>query len=577
MLFLSKNGKIGRKIAAFVTGLVIVIAATSLYIIIQSNKVIKMNEELKKNDMEFKNLVIEAGISFLTVDDQTNMWVGLGTGKDRFGNQMIADETLNQIKNAENNLTTSVNKLSGLAASAKERSDINTVQKESETFLAYIHNVININSTDHRKAQEIQYVDSSDISNKLTKDLQELDSYATDRVFSKSDTIASAVQSESDLIRVTGIIVFLIGLAILLYIIKMISPLGKVTEQAIRMSGGDLTSDEIKVKNKDEIGDLANAFNQMLRNIRTVIQQVLISAEQVAASSEQLTASAEQTGKASEQISNEIQEVAAGAEKQAAHALDASESVSKISKGMSEAEASIQSVVDLTQATNEKAASGAKMVLHTVDQMSDVQQKVGSTAQVVNQLGEKSQAISQIVELITEIANQTNLLALNASIEAARAGEHGKGFAVVAEEVGKLAQQSSQAAGDIREIITQIQSEAIKAVQSMNEGTKSVNEGITRVDQTGEMFKEIVTMIEKVTDQSQDVFSIIKLANSSSQNLVEIMDGVTQIAEQSSGNTQMVAAAAEQQSASMQEISGASESLSRMAMELQEAVSKFKV
>nr|WP_066297179.1 methyl-accepting chemotaxis protein [Bacillus sp. FJAT-29937] len=370
------------------------------------------------------------------------------------------------------------------------------------------------------------------------------------------------------------ILAVIIGIVITRIITK---PILSVEKAAEAIAAGDLTQEDVKVKNRDEIGNLAKSFNQMKENLRLLVREVSIDAEQVAATSEELSASAEQNSSATEQISLAIQEVALGSEKQVSHATAANQAVAKISMGMNQAAASIQSVADLTTAANDKAVAGNEVVTQTVEQINLVQQSVNETGVVVNSLGDKSVEIGQIVELITQIADQTNLLALNAAIEAARAGEHGRGFAVVADEVRKLAEQSGGAAGQIRELIQEIQTEAEKAVQSMNHGASVVDEGIKLVHQTGDAFKDIVKSIEQVTTEAQEVSAIVEQVNSSSQNMVVMMEGVANIAEQSAGNTQNVAASAEEQNASMEEISSSAETLSDMALHLQAVINRFKV
>jgi methyl-accepting chemotaxis protein len=203
--------------------------------------------------------------------------------------------------------------------------------------------------------------------------------------------------------------------------------------------------------------------------------------------------------------------------------------------------------------------------------------KVKLSSQVVNVLGEKSMEIEEIVALITEIANQTNLLALNAAIEAARAGEQGRGFAVVADEVRKLAERSNTAAGKIGTIITEIQQETGKAVKAMEDGTAAVSTGMLLMKNTGEAFVEILEMVEIVSRQAQEVSVIVEETNHLTKSMADRLDKISDVTQQSVGNTQQVAAAAEEQNATMEEIAAAADMLSKMAEELQESVTVFKL
>jgi methyl-accepting chemotaxis protein len=376
--------------------------------------------------------------------------------------------------------------------------------------------------------------------------------------------------------------IFLVTIALSMIVAYILTrsignPMKRLSATLERLANGDLTVEPITLKRKDEIGSLADSFNRMISNLKELIRDVRANSEQVAASAEQLTASAEQTSRATEQITLAIQEVAMGTDKQMDTLSESHHSITEIAKGMEQVEHAIQEVADLSRAANKHAEKGNEIVSFSIQQMNQLQNKVDATARVINNLGEKSKEIDQIVQLITDIANQTNLLALNAAIEAARAGEHGRGFAVVADEVRKLAEQSSNAAGEIRQLIQEIQGESKHAVESMNEGRAAVQDGIASVLESGNSFKEIANMIDRLAEQAHHVSAIVTEVSASAQGVVEMVQSLVQISEQTASNSQNVAAAAEEQNASMEEVTASAEALSSMASELQATINKFKI
>ena len=386
------------------------------------------------------------------------------------------------------------------------------------------------------------------------------------------------VQTIINTVITISIVTIIIALFLGYVISNMISkPLNRITRATQKMASGDLSIEEVQVKNKDELGILAGAFNQMVLSIRNLIQQVNVSTEQVAAASEELMASAEQTTQATDQISTAIQEVAIGAEAQGKTIEESTKNIQEMTFGVQKLAQSTITVSEESQETTKEANEGNEAIQKVIYQMDKIHESVDNTSNVLQQLADRSKEIGSILEVITGISDQTNLLALNASIEAARAGEHGKGFAVVANEVKKLAEQSKESADQISTLIQEIQAETVRAVNVMKKGTNEVAVGISVVQETGDGFKRIQKSVEQVALQIKEMASVTEEISANVEQVNASMEQVDDIAKQSSTSTQSVAASSEEQLASMEEITSSSSSLAKMSEELLQQIRKFNI
>lgn len=204
-------------------------------------------------------------------------------------------------------------------------------------------------------------------------------------------------------------------------------------------------------------------------------------------------------------------------------------------------------------------------------------EQVRASADSVKALGRRSEEIGGIITVISEIADQTNLLALNAAIEAARAGEHGKGFAVVADEVRKLAEQSSKSANKIGSLIAGIQSETNDIVIKIEHNVSSVQSQMEVIAQVGASLKEIVSFTQGTEERSNEMKEVLTSVLKNSQQVLASIEEISAIVEQSAASAQEVAAASEEQSATIEEVTASANSLAKMAEDLTEEVSKFKL
>lgn len=379
-------------------------------------------------------------------------------------------------------------------------------------------------------------------------------------------------------IAIIGVASLLIGALVAYVIGRMISlPVAAVAQSASRIAAGDLTGEPIVVRNKDEIGDLAQAFNIMSANLRTLIHQVGDSAERVAASSEELTASTEQTATATEQVAITMGEIATGMDTQVRMASEGFQTMNELTTGFQQVTENTLHMSEEATKVSVKTISGSESVQSAIGQMNSIQGTVSNLSVVIQELSRHSQDIVKMVDSISEISAQTNLLSLNAAIEAARAGEQGRGFQVVATEVRKLSEQSALSANQIVPLVASIEKGMRNAAESMVAVSAEVQEGIALVHQAGATFDEIREAVGSVAGQTQEVSASIEQMSTGVEQINRSMKTIMEVTETGAAGTEEVSASSEEQLSAMQEIASAANDLSLMAEQLQQTVSRFKV
>ncbi|PKM79334.1 MAG: hypothetical protein CVU88_06335 [Firmicutes bacterium HGW-Firmicutes-13] len=298
---------------------------------------------------------------------------------------------------------------------------------------------------------------------------------------------------------------------------------------------GDLTA-KAHSKGRDELSQLSTSFNFMLKGQMDMIKKVLDKANRVSQSAHDLSAGVEESNATMEEISSTIEgEVARKAQ-----------DIALISQRAAESGLQTQKI----------ASEGGEAVEEAVKAMTEIDQAASEVGSVIKELDDASKKIGVIVNTITGIAEQTNLLALNAAIEAARAGEQGRGFAVVAEEVRKLAEGSSTAAGEIGNLISDIQGRTGNAVKKMEIASEIVEKGADLAGKARKHLKQIISAVDEVE-------SFIK----------EIAVAV----EEQSASAEEIAASTQQQTGVLEDISKTTNKLASIAQELNELMSKFKM
>ena len=390
--------------------------------------------------------------------------------------------------------------------------------------------------------------------------------------------LSQAKETQIAVITIVALLlVIALTLAVLYWLRREINNAVQGFLQAVRRAAGGDLSVHAPVENQDEFGEMATAFNGMIDNMRSMTKKIQDTAAFVSDTSEQLTANANQSAEATQSVAQSITEVAESAAVQMDSLGETKHEIDALSDGINQAVSRIATIRKNIEDTVERANEGNELVKSTVEQMNTISETVDQSAQIVEKLGQRSQEIGEIISTISGIAEQTNLLALNAAIEAARAGENGRGFAVVAEEVRKLAEESQQAAQQIGDLISSIQTETEQAVSAMKDGREQAEKGLENVSSTGQGFSRILELIRICSDDSAQITDTMQILDGRIRTIVNLSENVNNSAKRASDASQNVSAATEEQAAGMEEIAASSRGLADSAKNLKEESVKFKV
>ncbi|HEY2493212.1 MAG TPA: methyl-accepting chemotaxis protein [Paenibacillus sp.] len=493
---------------------------------------------------------------------------------------MKDSEFKNILQTSNSNLTTLISKTMPLVQSEEEEEKLRKLGELNIQFKQKYDQLLQLvqNSQDPNQAMAFFKNEVLPLGRQLDPIAGEVANRQLKLMDEGSNRNTEMVDTAIKVVSILSVSALVLAILIGFFTSRMISiPIVVLEKAAEKIASGDLSVESIQVKNKDEIGVLANSFNHMQANLRELINQVRISAEHVAASSEELTASAGQTSEASETITSTIQEVAVSAESQSISLEESARAMSEMAVGVQQIAANAQIASSVSIQAAQKTMEGNEEVQSVEEQMELIQDSFNQLADEVKEMGEYSGEIGQIIHAISDIAAQTNLLALNAAIEAARAGDQGRGFAVVAGEVRKLAEQSSQSAEQIIQLITHIRNGIEKTIRLMENGVKEINEGIRVVHTAGGTFGEIKGYVDHVASQVQEVSASSQQMSASVEQVVQTFDEISEGSKIVASGSQNVSASTEEQLASMEEISSSSASLSKMSEELHALIGKFKV
>ncbi len=261
---------------------------------------------------------------------------------------------------------------------------------------------------------------------------------------------------------------------------KVANPLENAVILAEAISRGDLTR-QLTVGGKDEVGRLEASLNAMVDYLREQIRQMLEVVHILSSAATELSTTVAQVAQSTANTSAAVTETNTTVEQVKQAARLATEKSRKVAEAANKA---VQTSVAGKTATDD-----------TSQQMRMIKDQMESIGDTVVRLSEHSRAIEEIISTVKDLSDQSNLLAVNASIEAARAGEHGKGFAVVAHEIKALADQSREAADQVRSILADTNKWVSATVMATEQGNKAVEAGVLQAGLAGNSIQELADSV----------------------------------------------------------------------------------
>lgn len=387
-------------------------------------------------------------------------------------------------------------------------------------------------------------------------------------------------QERAALLAIVSIIILLLALVVIIIsVIKIRRSLILTSDVVVNLAKGELHTkiDPRIMKRDDELGDMAREVSSLQTELLGIMSKVNDAAQVLLTSGNDLKTMATQTSSTADEIGHAVEDISRGAVSQAEEIESASSRINEMGEVI---EKIVGGVAALDTTSNEMKHAGDQsgVIIQELSNSNDkTMDAIVRIGEQVNATNDSANKISEAVQLITSIAEETNLLSLNASIEAARAGEQGKGFAVVANQIQKLAEQSSESAQKIGDIIVNLLHDSENTVKVMEEVQEIVNEQQEKLDMTKSQFKHVNTGIDASRDETENIKVQTEVCDNARTQVVDVITNLSAISEENAASTEETTASMQELNATINLLAESAGNLLDLSTTLEEEIKFFKL
>ncbi len=380
------------------------------------------------------------------------------------------------------------------------------------------------------------------------------------------------IYSDIDSVRNMMLAIGLVSVILLAVLVErvvhvVIRPVKELIKVITAMTNGDFTV-EIKAGSNDEIGVMSGYVQQFIRTMRQMIASIHTVSDKLGEQagdsdkiSREMYEASRLQGQSMRELNTTVEQLSMSVGEIANHATTLAMVVADTKDDGEQVDSKMQETVAVSR-------SGQEDLQRVNSAMELINVSVQKLQQSIDEVGKASKEITNITEIIGNIADQTSLLSLNASIEAARAGDAGRGFAVVATEIGQLANTSADAVHNIEGLISQINSLVGDTVKQTKESVENISHSNSlvgdtlrtfdsifgNIDQVGTLVREMIRKVEKVDEVATNVAAISEEQAASSEEILATSESMVRQVDNITSNSESVSKGAEELTASAEEL-----------------------